>query len=316
MEVTQLKIVTEVHRAGSLSKASMRLNKSPSILSRHIAALEKECGGKLFLRTGRGVELTELGEKVLPKIEQIIDAMDALTATGRDPQDTLAGEVRIVVSSAICKSFIQKLFARVRETYPQIHLQISEGFSVNIDMALDNGEIDVGVFLRNGRTVGATDEAICQFDTYLVGLPGDPVLARQQILLSELEGLPLLLPSEPCLARYAIGDLAASRGIQLSIIAEVDSSAWTHALLTSGAGYVIAPVGCGAAVCLGSVGQQIRRGRLGGARILDPELKRTLVVAANGGKKDRVEVVRKASIAVLREIRRDLESQDMRLFGT
>lgn len=316
MEVMQLKIVREVHSAGSLSKASMRLNKSPSILSRHITALEKECGGKIFLRTGRGVELTELGEKVLPQIERVIDAMEDLASTGRDPADTLAGEVRVRVSSAICKSFVSKLFAHVKEAYPQIRLQFSESFSVDIDNSLENHETDVGVFLRNGRNVGPSDEPICQFDTYLVGLPGDPVLARHQILLSELEGLPLLLPSEPSLARYAIGDLAASRGITLSIMAEVDSSAWSHALMASGAGYVIAPVGCGAAVGMGSIGREIQQGELDGARILDPELKRTLVVSAHAGKKDRVEVVRKASITVLREIKRSLETENVRLFGT
>lgn len=316
MDVMQLKIVREVHLAGSLSKASMRLSKSPSILSRHVSAVEKECGGKIFIRTGRGVELTELGEKVLARIEQIIDAMDDLAGAGKDASNSLAGEVRVLVSSALCRSFVPALFYHVRQAYPEIRLQIAEAYSVDIDMSLEHGDCDVGVFLRNGRMVGATDEPLCQFDTYLVGPAGDPLLAKHQILLSELEGLPLLLPSEPCLARYAIGDLAASRGITLTIAAEVNSSSWSHALMAAGAGYVIAPVGCGPAVGLGEIGQEIQRGTLDGARILDPELKRTLVVAAHSGKKERIEVVRKAAISVLRDMKRDLERQNVCLFGT
>ena len=47
MEVIQLKIVKEIYAARSLSKASMRLGKATSIVSRHLSAFEKECGIKV-----------------------------------------------------------------------------------------------------------------------------------------------------------------------------------------------------------------------------------------------------------------------------
>ncbi len=46
MEIIQLKIAKEIYSARSLTKASMRLGKAASIVSRHLTAFEKECGGQ------------------------------------------------------------------------------------------------------------------------------------------------------------------------------------------------------------------------------------------------------------------------------
>ncbi len=316
MEVAQLKTVREVYKAGSLSKASMRLNKAPSIISRQVSALEKEFGARIFHRTGRGVELTELGEQILPQIDQLIAAMERMLETGKKHPEELSGEVRVFISSAICDSFVVRLVSAVKEAYPCILLQISEGYSVEIALAMERSSADVAVFLRNGRTVAPGEEPIGEFDTYLVGRPGDPLLAGREILLSELQGLPLVIPSEPSLARYAIGDLAASRGIELTIVTEVNSSKSSRALLAAGAGYGIAPVGCGPARELGAIGEWIGQGVLQGARIRDPDLKRTLVVRANTSKKDRVDAVRKTAIDVLRQLKRETELEPLQRVRT
>lgn len=302
MEIIQLRTVIEIHKSGSLSRAGMRLNMAQSIVSRYLAAFEKECGGRIFYRNGRGVEPTELGERILPEIESIMEAMQRVKVFSETAADGIAGDVRILVSSAVGKSFVAKLFTEVKKDYPSIRLQFSEAYSCEIDSAFEEGSADVAVLLRNGTAIGSRDEPICQFDTYLVGLPDDPFLARDEILFVELEGLPLLMPSEPSLARFAIGNIAASKGIHLSFVAEANSPSSTQALLEAGAGYLISPVGCGSAADTGHIGVLIGQGRLRGARLCEPEFKRTLVVASNSSKLKRVDVVRKTAIRVLQDL--------------
>jgi LysR family transcriptional regulator, nitrogen assimilation regulatory protein len=308
MDIIQLKIVKEIYAARSLSKASMRLGKAPSIVSRHLTAFEKECGGRIFHRTGRGVQLTELGEQILPQIDLIIQALERMLDSGKT-SSAIAGTVRVNVSPVICESLVPALFARIQQDYPLIRLQFFEGYSSQIDAALEKGATDVAVFLRNGLSAGSNHEAICQYDTYVISLPrtrlpGAAVVGRQEILFSDLEGLPLLLPSEPSFARRALSTLAESRGISLSIAAEVNSMASMEALFYSDAGYIIAAVGCGPAADTGHIGRNIRQGRLKAARIRDPDVKRTLVVGTAPGVTSRVEVVRKAAVRILREMTR------------
>ena len=51
---------------GSLTRAALFLDSNQSLLSRQLNALERECGARLFNRTGRGVELSEVGAAPVP----------------------------------------------------------------------------------------------------------------------------------------------------------------------------------------------------------------------------------------------------------
>ena len=62
MNVSSVQLFLEVAEAGSLSKVAARRQTVQSHVSRQITEFEKQCGGRLFRRTGRGVELTELGD--------------------------------------------------------------------------------------------------------------------------------------------------------------------------------------------------------------------------------------------------------------
>jgi len=321
MEIIQLKIVKEIYAARSLSRASMRLGKAASIVSRHLTAFEKECGGRVFHRTGRGVQLTELGERILPQIDLIIQTLERMIDCGKTPSSQLTGNVRVNVTPAISECLVPALFASIQQDYPLIRLQFFEGYSSQIDDALEKGETDVAVFLRNGVAAGSNHEPICHFDTYLISLPGTRLpgaaaVGRQEIMFSDLEGLPLLMPSEPSFIRHAFSVLAESRGISLTIAAEVNSLASMQALFDSDAGYLVAAVGCGPAAETGEIGRRIRQGRLRAARIRDPDVKRTLVVGTAASVASRVEVVRKAAVRILRDATEGRDREPIRTFGT
>src|SRR5262245_9297752 len=118
MELIQLRIVKEIYAARSLSKASMQLGKAPSIVSRHLSAFEKECGGRIFHRTGRGVQLTELGAQILPQIDQIIQSLERMVDSGKTASSAIAGTVRVNVSPVVCESLVPALFSSVQKDYP------------------------------------------------------------------------------------------------------------------------------------------------------------------------------------------------------
>src|SRR3546814_12371439 len=67
MEIRQLRYFVAMAEAGSLAKASERLNISQPALSVHLANLEAELGTTLVTRSNRGVELTEDGKLLLDR---------------------------------------------------------------------------------------------------------------------------------------------------------------------------------------------------------------------------------------------------------
>lgn len=72
MEFARLKLFIQVAEVGSSSKAAVLLDSVQSAISRQIAALERDCGRRLFDRTGRGVTLTDFGKRVFSQIKALV----------------------------------------------------------------------------------------------------------------------------------------------------------------------------------------------------------------------------------------------------
>ena len=68
MDYAAWKLFIDAAELGSLSKVAVAYGTSQPHISRQIGELEQECGGRLFQRTGRGVVLTELGQRIAPKV--------------------------------------------------------------------------------------------------------------------------------------------------------------------------------------------------------------------------------------------------------
>src|SRR5438067_8785192 len=68
---------------GSLTRAALYLDSNQSLLSRQLNALERECGARLFNRTGRGVELSDVGQRIFPQVRALRTDADWLEAESR-----------------------------------------------------------------------------------------------------------------------------------------------------------------------------------------------------------------------------------------
>ena len=97
MELRHLKAFVEVATQGSYVRAANSLGIAQSALSRQVASLEREVGGRLFHRNGRGVALTEIGQRVLPQGRALIADASAFAQAARSPADRPAGEVTMKV---------------------------------------------------------------------------------------------------------------------------------------------------------------------------------------------------------------------------
>lgn len=307
MELAQLQMVKHILETGSLSKTAMRLNWAQSVVSRQLAALERECGGRIFYRNGRGVLLTELGEKIIPQIDLIISAAQEMVERGEQLRNDFAGEVRVAVSPQVAPFLSGPLFSELKQNHPNIRLNVSDAFNTAIKSDIQEGRIDIAVFMRSGPSVSHDDRVVCELESYVVGLPDSPATANETIAFSDLAGLPLLLPSRPNAWRRSLDDVAASKGMTLSIAAEVNAPGPTAALLYEGAGYLISPLASGAAAArMGWIGADVHAKRLRASRIVDPKFTGKLVIITGATRHRRVDAV----VRMIESILKDLTSPD------
>lgn len=302
MELVQLRLVRQILEAGSLSKASMRLNRAQSVISRQLAALEKECGGRIFYRNGRGVELTELGERILPEVDTILAAARNISGALEPDDGGAGGTVRIGVIPSASLNVISPLHLSLRESHPNIQLHVHEDYSGDLDEQLANKEIDVAVLLRTGIAIAKDDHVIDEWETYVVGLPDAPAVQGDTISFQQLDGIPLLLPSAPNAGRESIDERAIAANVRLNIVVEVGGPHSTRDLLFGGAGYLIAPFAKGTAARMSWVGDAVTSGRLKASRLVDPPLIRTLVVSSASVPRLSTQIVTRQLVKTLQQL--------------
>ena len=124
MEWNDLKHFLAVARSGSLTEAARTLKTSAATVSRRIAALEGKLGARLFDRKQSGYTLTESGEAILLKAEEVEEAVLSVEreALGRDLRAT--GKVRVAATDDIGTHVIAPKLADFRRCYPGISLEI------------------------------------------------------------------------------------------------------------------------------------------------------------------------------------------------
>jgi DNA-binding transcriptional LysR family regulator len=261
-------VFLRVAAAGSLSKAATALDMPQSMVSRAVAHLERQCGERLFVRTGRGVVLTEFGTQVLPRIARLAADAEALVDEIRSAHGQPVGEVLLGLLPSAVPRYAGPLSAAVRTLMPGVRLHLVEGASALLEEQLREGRLDMAVVLREDAASLGDARILVRVPLHLVGPRGDAIVARDEVPLAELAGLPLVVPARPHLLRTRLDRLAAEHGLALQVGIEADSVQLQFEVSAAAGGYAIASVAPGRLDA-----------RLAFARIVQPELERFVVLA-------------------------------------
>lgn len=272
MNPSSVRLFLEVAEAGSLSKVAARRQTVQSHVSRQITDFEAECGGKLFRRTGRGVELTELGTRAAARLRPWLQETEALSQALRSESGQLSGPVRLGIIPSAAHPLVTRLFERLQAEHPGIRLDVAESQGTELDAMLDSGAVDLAVLFRYQRPSGREERLLCVANTYLVSAPGDPLTRGPTLNFSRLAGLKLVLPRRPSHWRNALDETARSLGFKLEPVAEADSLTVQKELVANSRGLysVLGPY---------SIAAELRDGRLQASKLVRPDLCRHVTLA-------------------------------------
>lgn len=271
-DLDALELFVHVATLGSLTKAAVKLDLAQSVASRRIAALEANFGGRVFYRTGRGVTLTELGARMLPRVRALLSELDDMTSEAREAATGKpTGTVIVGVLRSVSRPLVSRLYRQVCDQLPGVRLQIVEGSGGRLDEAIANGTADVAVLSRYGDEPPVGEELLARSEMSLIGSSQDPVTVKTQVPFTALDGLPLLLPSAPSAWRGELEKLARRHGIRLNEAMTVDSMPVLIDVVAGGGCYGILPTY--------ALKQDVTEGRISAARIVKPALMRMVTMA-------------------------------------
>jgi DNA-binding transcriptional LysR family regulator len=239
MDPDAWKVFIDAAELGSLSKVATTHGTSQPQISRVINDLERDCGGRLFRRTGRGVLLTELGERIAPRIRAWLASTEELANEIRTAAGTPIGQVKIGSLPSTAYPLLTTVFMRLKREFPLVQMAVREGQGAQLETWLDDGSVDLAILFRISPTPRNGDVYLFEAPTYLVSAAGDPLTAQATVEFSALENLPLVLFCRPSAWRNHLEQVAEEQRVRLNVVLEADSLSMQTNIVAAGGVYAL-----------------------------------------------------------------------------
>src|SRR5215469_13095322 len=149
LDVTRLRVLVAVARHGSVTAAARALNYAQPSVSHHIARLEAETGTQLLERVGRGIRLTEAGQLLAERAEEIIGRLDSAEAELAAHVGLRSGRVRLAAFPSALGTLVPAAAARLAAETPSLEFMLTEAEPPEALRMLRAGYVDVAVVFRH-----------------------------------------------------------------------------------------------------------------------------------------------------------------------
>jgi DNA-binding transcriptional LysR family regulator len=147
MELNQLQVFVIVAEEENLTRAAKRLFTTPSSISMTLKALEDELGMQLFLRTSRGMQITEHGRLLVGKAKKTLQSAQELIHYATEIQSNLIGQVRVGLNLQPNFLRVSEWVSQIRQDFSGVDLEIVGSYTSQIIQDVKANTIDIGFIL-------------------------------------------------------------------------------------------------------------------------------------------------------------------------
>lgn len=229
----------------SFSEASKQLFISQSAVSQSIKALEKKIGQTLFIRSTKKVLLTPEGEILLRHVEPAINLIQRGEAQIME-SGSAGGQIRIGASDTICRYFLVPYLERFHREFPNAHIKVTNGTSIQCTKLLSSGQVDFIITNYPNVHLGnlATIKIIKTFQDVFVANDDFEEMRGHTYSLSELLEYPILMLTKNCTTSEFLHTLFQKYQLDLIPEIEVNSNDVLIDLAKIGLGIAVLPDYC------------------------------------------------------------------------
>ena len=211
MDIRLLRYFLTVAQEGSFSNAAKLLFLSQPTLSRHIHNLEEELGVTLFTRTNRNVILTQDGQHLRRRAQEIVELADKTCKEFICSDKEISGDVHIGGGETHIMRYIAQIAVALRREHPDIHFHLYSGNADDVLERLDKGLIDFGIVIEPANLLKYDFLRLPGCDTWGLLMRQDHPFAQKEAITSDdLNGIPLLVSRQSQVSRDISGWLAHS----------------------------------------------------------------------------------------------------------
>jgi DNA-binding transcriptional LysR family regulator len=254
VELRRLSYFARVAEDGSLTRSAALLRIAQPALSRQMRLLEEELGVQLFVRTARGMRLTEAGEQLRASVAGPLRQVELGLANLRPTHHRSLGNLAIGLTPGMGEILGEPLGIRLVRDFEDAAIRIVEGPTGALADWLARGVVDLAILEEASRDNRIDDRPIAEDELWFVGPAPPGAEGDEAIAFEHLYGLPLILQSHHLGVRTAIDAAATRAGRMLDVRAYADAPRLARQLVAAGFGHSILPSAyCRPAIARGEV---------------------------------------------------------------
>lgn len=208
------KIFYVVAKNKHMTKASEELHISQPAISQSIKKLEDQLGGTLFLRSNKGMELTEEGKMFFDYVKGALELINNAENEFTSFKDLSKGEIKIGCSTTLTKLILLDALKKFHQDYPNINIEIINDLTSNLINDLKVGKLDFVIF--NESNLKETNLSLKKIKELKQGFIYNSSFYKDEIIdFKDLNDYPLILQKEESNSRKLLDHIASQNSVKL-----------------------------------------------------------------------------------------------------
>lgn len=223
VEIRHLRYFLAVAEAGSFSRAADRLGISQPNVSQQMRDLELGLRVSLFQRRGKRILLTSAGSIFQEHARRILNQIENLLQEVTIEPGQMRGALHLGVVPILNVALIPPLLGMFSATHPSVSLTVEEISSTEIETAIEEGRMDVGLGFLTRHSPRLRYERLCNDQFALIVSGQHPWAKRRVIDVSELHQQRVLQLPETFVMRRMSDAICRQHRVRPRIIAEINA---------------------------------------------------------------------------------------------
>jgi DNA-binding transcriptional LysR family regulator len=212
----RLQVFHTVAKRLNFTRAAEELFISQPAVTRHIQELEQQFKVKLFERNGTRIRLTEAGGRLLQHTEELFAIYRNIEFDMSSLTRRQSGRLYLGGSMTTAPYIIPPILARFHGRYPDVEVSLITGNTQQIEQALEQQEIDLGIVEGHSRHSSISYTEFMKDEIVLVSNPAHPLAKKASIRPEDLTRIPLLLREPGSGTLEVVAHALKEIGIKLS----------------------------------------------------------------------------------------------------
>ncbi|CAM1335179.1 LysR family transcriptional regulator [Tenacibaculum aestuariivivum] len=187
MTITQLKYTLAVAEYKNFTIAAEHCFVTQPTLSMQIQKLEDELEAKIFNRSKKPIELTDVGKKIIEQAKVIVDESNRIIDIVHQQKGFVGGEFKLGIIPTIMPTLLPMFLKTFNKSYPKVQLIIEELTTEEIIRKLTDGHIDAALAATPLENE-AIKERVLYYEPFVGLIPNEHVLfEKTKIKVEDLE---------------------------------------------------------------------------------------------------------------------------------